>query len=269
MRYIDFDDGLHETYAKGRRLDPDMMTMWTDAVSGPLNRDEVDRILDLGAGTGRFTAPLATALQARTIALDPSRKMLGGMDEAIPRLQGSAESLPFPDGAFDLVFASMVLHHIEDLDQAASEVRRVLRPAGHLVVRTCFSETIDTPVQAFFPSLLGVERSLLPSRSHIVHTFADRGLHLANQQMLRQRMDGSHRGYADRIRRRAVSTLRMILDEEFEAGMRHLDRVAQAEKEPVPVFENIDLVHFSAGPPGTTMSSGAPRPEALPHSETP
>ena len=43
-----------------------------------------------------------------------------------------AETLPFPDESFDLVFGHAVLHHIPDLEQAFSEFARVLRPGGTL-----------------------------------------------------------------------------------------------------------------------------------------
>ena len=42
-----------------------------------------------------------------------------------------------------------------------------------------------------------------------------------------------------------MSPLRMISDDEFNAGMDALDEVAQNEQEPVGVYENIDLVHFT------------------------
>lgn len=48
--------------------------------------------------------------------------------------QGSVLDLPFADSAFDLVFSHGVLHHVPDITRAQSEIRRVLRPSGELVV---------------------------------------------------------------------------------------------------------------------------------------
>jgi ubiquinone/menaquinone biosynthesis C-methylase UbiE len=45
---------------------------------------------------------------------------------------GTAEALPAPDGAVDVVVASLVLCTVTDLDQALAETRRVLRPGGRL-----------------------------------------------------------------------------------------------------------------------------------------
>src|SRR5262249_36845135 len=48
--------------------------------------------------------------------------------------QGSALRMPFADASFDLVFSHGVLHHVPDIVRAQSEIRRVLKPRGELVV---------------------------------------------------------------------------------------------------------------------------------------
>jgi SAM-dependent methyltransferase len=48
--------------------------------------------------------------------------------------QGSVLSLPFADNSFDLVFSHGVLHHVPEIKQAQSEIHRVLRPGGELVI---------------------------------------------------------------------------------------------------------------------------------------
>ncbi len=97
--------------------------------------------LEIGAGTGYFSLNL---LQAGTIqratATDISPGMLATLEENASRLglevrtaAADAETLPFEDESFDLVFGHAVLHHIPDLGQAFSEFARVLRPGGTLV----------------------------------------------------------------------------------------------------------------------------------------
>jgi ubiquinone/menaquinone biosynthesis C-methylase UbiE len=94
--------------------------------------------LEIGAGTGYFSLNLLQAgLIERATATDISPGMLATLDENASRLgldvrtaAADAETLPFPDESFDLVFGHAVLHHIPDLERAFSEFARVLRPGG-------------------------------------------------------------------------------------------------------------------------------------------
>jgi ubiquinone/menaquinone biosynthesis C-methylase UbiE len=94
--------------------------------------------LEIGAGTGYFSLNLlqAGAIE-RATATDISPGMLVTLEENAAGLgldvrtaAAEAETLPFPDESFDLVFGHAVLHHIPDLSQAFSEFARVLRPGG-------------------------------------------------------------------------------------------------------------------------------------------
>ena len=97
--------------------------------------------LEIGAGTGYFSLNLlqAGAIE-RATATDISPGMLATLEENSERLglevraaAAEAETLPFGDESFDLVFGHAVLHHIPDLSQAFSEFARVLRPGGTVV----------------------------------------------------------------------------------------------------------------------------------------
>src|SRR5436305_930171 len=70
-----------------------------------------------------FAAGMLRALSATAHRL--------GLDVRTAR--ADAESLPFPDGSFDLVLGHAVLHHLPNLDQAFAEFHRVLAPGGHIV----------------------------------------------------------------------------------------------------------------------------------------
>ena len=94
--------------------------------------------LEIGAGTGYFSLNLMQAGAIdRATATDISPGMLATLEENADRLgldvrtaAAEAETLPFPDESFDLVFGHAILHHIPDLAQAFSEFQRVLRPGG-------------------------------------------------------------------------------------------------------------------------------------------
>jgi ubiquinone/menaquinone biosynthesis C-methylase UbiE len=97
--------------------------------------------LEIGAGTGYFCLNLlqAGAIE-RATATDISPGMLATLQGNADRLglpvrtaACEAETLPFADEIFDLVFGHAVLHHIPDLERAFSEFSRVLRPGGTIV----------------------------------------------------------------------------------------------------------------------------------------
>ena len=94
--------------------------------------------LEIGAGTGYFSLNLLQlGLADRATATDISPGMLTRLERSAAELGlevetvcTEAETLPFTDASFDLVFGHAVLHHIPDLERAFAEFRRVLRPGG-------------------------------------------------------------------------------------------------------------------------------------------
>ena len=96
-------------------------------------------VLEVGAGTGLNLPHYERA--SRVIAVEPDPGMAGRLRKRAPEaavpvevLAGSAESLPFGDGAFDTVVVTFVLCSVESPQAALAEVRRVLKPGGRLVL---------------------------------------------------------------------------------------------------------------------------------------
>lgn len=93
-------------------------------------------VLDYGCGSGGGSRALAqrgarvTAfdLSHRRLAEARARNVAGNSPEA-RYLLSAAETLPFPDGAFDAVYGKQILHHLQ-LEPAIPEIRRVLKPGG-------------------------------------------------------------------------------------------------------------------------------------------
>ena len=96
------------------------------------------RILDAGCGSG----PLFAALRDRGAIMTGFDSSPGMLEQARRRLGADADlrvaelgrPLPYPDGAFDDVVASLVLHYLEDWGPALAELRRVLKPGGRLII---------------------------------------------------------------------------------------------------------------------------------------
>jgi demethylmenaquinone methyltransferase/2-methoxy-6-polyprenyl-1,4-benzoquinol methylase len=114
----------------------DLFMPGADAVKldGALERADrpVDRLLDVGGGTGRA----AQALDAdQRIVLDAARGMLmRAHDRGLATIQGDAARLPLVAAAVDAVTIVDALHHVHGWDRLFEEVFRVLRPGGVVAI---------------------------------------------------------------------------------------------------------------------------------------
>lgn len=123
-----------------------------DAPMLRLTRDVVGRAaLDVGCGEGRFCRMLA-ARGARATGLDPTVPLVArarALDPVGTYVVGSAEALPFGNATFDLVITYLTLINIPDHRAAITEMARVLRPGGRLLVANLqsFATTFPSPWQ--------------------------------------------------------------------------------------------------------------------------
>ncbi|MEO6276720.1 class I SAM-dependent methyltransferase [Roseateles sp.] len=119
-----------DSYQRGRPEYPDALNTWLAAVLGV--REGV-QVVDLGAGTGKFTKLLARA-GARVTAIEPVDAMRTKLSEGLPgvrALAGTAEAMPLADGDVDVLICAQAFHWFAN-EQALREMHRVLRPAGRL-----------------------------------------------------------------------------------------------------------------------------------------
>jgi ubiquinone/menaquinone biosynthesis C-methylase UbiE len=101
-----------------------------------------DRVLDVGCGTGYFTRVMAHAVGPSGIAVgvDPSVEAISEA-RRVTRLanctfmEGVAEALDAPDGSYDVVVSSLMIHHVPETlrPRAIGEMFRVLRPGGSIL----------------------------------------------------------------------------------------------------------------------------------------
>jgi ubiquinone/menaquinone biosynthesis C-methylase UbiE len=146
---------------------------------GGSGRQSFGDALEIGSGTGYFSLNLLQlgAIE-RLTATDISPGMLkrlsataSGLGLEIETVETEAESLPFEDESFDLVFGHAVLHHIPDLESAFAEFRRVLRPGG--MIAFCGE-----------PSRYGDRLAAIPKRAGALVAPAWRGLVKARRRLV-------------------------------------------------------------------------------------
>lgn len=124
------------------------------------------KILDLAAGTGSSSEPLAAA-GADVIPADFSEGMLAAGRKARPHLaftKADALDLPFKDGEFDLVTISFGLRNTQNTQVALAEMLRVTKTGGQLVVCE-FSSPTFTPFRKIYTNYLMRALPWVASRS--------------------------------------------------------------------------------------------------------
>ncbi len=114
------------------------------------------KLLDIGAGTCIVARQLGK--KVTVISVDPSKKML---DQGIgERHVAPAEQLPFPDKTFDGVISLTALHHC-DLQQALSEIKRVMKPKAIIALsflhKSSKLKTFERLLNTFFSDYEKIE----------------------------------------------------------------------------------------------------------------
>lgn len=128
---------------------------WRRATVAALDPRPGMRILDLAAGTGTSSEPLAEA-GAEVFPTDLSVGMLRVGKQRRPDLTfaaGDALALPYADDSFDAVTISFGLRNVEDTVAALKELRRVTKPGGCIVI-TEFSEPTSKPIRHVYNNYL-------------------------------------------------------------------------------------------------------------------
>jgi len=113
-------------------------------------------VVDLAAGTGKLTRPLA-ATGAEVVAIEPVAEMRARIGDAAARsLDGTAEAIPLADASADAVTVAQAFHWF-DGPAALAEIHRVLRPGGALAL-VWNRRPLEDPAHA------AIERIIAPHR---------------------------------------------------------------------------------------------------------
>ena len=99
-----------------------------DKIDRLLDLEPGDRVLEVGCGAGHLVKRLAErGIDIVGIDVNPNAAEIAGTDRVI---EMAADSLDFPDDEFDAIVSVHAIEHIPELEAAAAEMARVLKPGG-------------------------------------------------------------------------------------------------------------------------------------------
>jgi ubiquinone/menaquinone biosynthesis C-methylase UbiE len=232
MARISYDDQTAAAYKAAREIPREGLVAWRDAVRRHLRPSPDMTLVDIGAGTGVFAAAFRDWFDLAVLAVEPSPAMRSHIPRraGIRALDGDASALPLSDRSADGAWLSLVIHHIPDLEAAACEIRRVLRPGAPVLIRQGFpgrTDTTRTFPWEFFPE---TARSVgtFPSVEQVCQSFASAGFRRHALEQVPETLTslGEFLDQADDFRR-ADTNMRGLTDEEFLRGKEELRRAVR------------------------------------------
>jgi ubiquinone/menaquinone biosynthesis C-methylase UbiE len=242
---ISYDEQTASAYKAVREIPRDGLSDWREAIRRHLRPSPETTLLDIGAGTGQFAVAFSDWFGLRVVAVEPSEAMRAQIPrtEAIHVFKGDACAIPLPDESADAAWLSLVIHHIADLDAAAREIRRVLRPGAPVLIRQGFPGRLDgVELVRWFPETARIVDTY-PSVTDVCDAFAAAGFRREALEQVPETYAttlGDLLGQVDTLRQ-ADTSLRSLTEDEFLRGKERLRNAG-----PEPRSNRLDLLVLRA-----------------------
>lgn len=245
MARIAYDHTDADAFASTRHLGDRQADEWRAAVTRHLDPRPGLRLLDLGAGTGNWSKAFSSWFEGIEVtAVEPSAAM---RERSVyqPIVAGDAADIPLTDTSVDAAWLSTVIHHVPDLNAAARELRRVLRPGALVLIRSAFAGRHQAiTLFRYFTEAIRV-LDTYPSVARVEAAFAGVGFSTVSLEQVPQITAASLHEAATTLRRAAHTPLQLITDEEYANGVRRLHQAALTETG--PVIDALDLLVLRRG----------------------
>ena len=217
---VDYNE-LAQEYAQHRNVHPEVLKALIEG--GNLTADS--RTLEVGCGTGNYTATIENMVGCSCWGIDPSEQMLTVAQSRVQNADlsiGRAEQLAHRDAFFDLVFSVDVIHHVVDRAAYFREAFRVLTPGGWVCTVTDSAEIIRQrqPLSVYFPESVAVELERYPRIATLRTLMEAAGFVNLRKQVVEFSYELTD---SQAFRDKAFSSLHLISAEAYQNGVRSME----------------------------------------------
>ena len=246
MARIGYDERTAAAYKAVREIPRAGLSEWRESVRRHLRPSRGMTLVDIGAGTGQFATAFGDWFGISVLAVEPSAAMREQIPHtsAVQVLEGDASALPLPDGSADAAWLSLVIHHIPDLEAAAHEIRRVLRPGAPVLIRQGFPGRCDgVELVRWFPETARTIDTY-PSVADTCRSFAAAGFHQDALEQVRETYTTSLADFLDQVDTFHVAdtTMRNLTEDEFLRGKERLRHAVRTTPAPEARANRLDLL---------------------------
>jgi ubiquinone/menaquinone biosynthesis C-methylase UbiE len=221
---VDYD---HLAPAYDARYEVDTLQPVAEALL-PLARDRM--VLEVGCGTGRWMRDIRVAADF-VVGVDASFGMLRQRQLGAEYVNAHANALPFGPSTFDLIYCVNALHHFDDKRAFVNEAAVMLKPGGALAIVGIDPRTIRRRyLYDFFDGTRARDLERYPSFGELVDWISAAGLDEADHTIVHtwsSRFDGVSVLSDPFLKQNSNSTLALLSDADYKAGMRRISEAAQ------------------------------------------
>ncbi len=231
--------GIAARYDRVREMPEENLDLWIREIIrlGHIQRENI--VLEVGCGTGRFALALWEHTNSRVVGLDASADMLKTAKTKpsagqIEWIEADAETIPYAGKTFDCVFMVFVMHHFDDKRRALTEMCRVLKPGGRLVIATASHGMLQKEIVfRIFPELLRIESSRFPSIPQLRRLLSTAGfINAAVHRVTGYPGWLTKEAYIQWIREKPISTFHLLSEKNFKEGLRRFKATDMPEPFP-------------------------------------
>lgn len=195
-------------------------------------------LLEVGCGSFRHGAMLVSRGYS-VIGIDFSHQQLSNAHGA-PLICGDVTSLPIRSDTADGLLAIMSLHQVaqDSQDSALSEIARVLRPGGSLLIKTCTHDDLRRrPLAKWFPSSLSVNLRRFLDDADLRKSMSGSGLVVVEEWSTETASSFGGAQLLAALETRPSSSLKLVPDEEYERGLAEF-------RQSIDPDSSVDLSHY-------------------------